>query len=156
MSVLAVLLYLLASQPTAPSPPAATAASSEAQDEILNPVWRTTPQPRQVNGAYPMKAMQAEKTGTATIQCIVGLNGVLTKCSVLCESPRNFGFGRATLRFAPYFNLEPYLPDGSPTEGRKVRWAFFFNPEWLPKVYRCDKADIDVTSAAKPTATEPH
>jgi protein TonB len=154
MSVLAVLLSLLGSPPAAP---ATMAPVMPAQDEILKPVWRMTPQPKQLNNAYPMKAMQAEKTGTATIQCTVGANGVLTKCSVLCESPRDYGFGRGALRLALHFNLEPHLPDGSPAEGRKVRWAYSFNPEWLPSVERCDKADLDAATAAPKLApTDSH
>jgi protein TonB len=46
----------------------------------------------------PEKAIYGNVEGRATIECVVQPNGSLKACKVLSETPKDYGFGRATVR----------------------------------------------------------
>ena len=66
---------------------------------------------------YPERAQRLEKTGSATIKCIVNSRGALTSCSVLSEDPADYQFGDAALKLSHIFKLKPATSDGKPVDG---------------------------------------
>ena len=75
---------------------------------------------------YPDRALRMNQGGSATVQCTVTKSGALTGCSILSETPADFGFGQATLSVTHIWKIRPMSVDGQPTEGgiftRTVVW----------------------------------
>jgi protein TonB len=55
-------------------------------------------------------------------------SGALTGCSILSESPADFGFGQATLSVTHVWKIRPKSVDGQPTEGG----TFLKTVVWVP------------------------
>jgi protein TonB len=58
--------------------------------------------------------------GSARIACIVTDTGSLTDCSIVDESPPDFGFGQAALKLAHVFKMKLIGSDGRSTSGGLV------------------------------------
>jgi protein TonB len=54
------------------------------------------------------------------MHCKVTITGALSDCEVLDETPEGMGFGAATLRLAPRFQMPATTPDGKSVEGATV------------------------------------
>jgi hypothetical protein len=65
----------------------------------------------------------------AVIDCKVGLDGTLSACSVVDESPRDFGFGAAAIKMAQrhFMTSSPVLVDGRPVADHVVRLSLPFS-----------------------------
>lgn len=119
---------------------AATACEAAAHPvaEITNPVWRAQPTGQEASAAYPMRAMANEKIGVAVVRCEAQSDGKLAACSLVCETPKNWGFGKGALSLTKRYRLEPTLADGRSVAGGWVTLPFHFNPPFLAPVPRCD------------------
>jgi protein TonB len=89
-----------------------------------------------------MRAAANEKIGVVVVRCTAEADGKLAACSLLCETPEGWGFGKAALHMTKHFRLEPLLADGRSVAGETVIMPLRFNPPFLAPLPRCDgKAD---------------
>ncbi|MFN3228630.1 MAG: energy transducer TonB [Asticcacaulis sp.] len=96
---------------------------------ILNPRWAALPDARDLERAYPPRALENGVEGSATLVCLVTTQGTLSACDVATESPAGQGFGKAALKLAPNFRMIPKTEDGVPVEGGVVRVPIRFTLE---------------------------
>jgi protein TonB len=83
--------------------------------EITNPRWLRRPQ--SLASYYPRRAMARDISGQVLLDCLVDTNGALN-CSVISETPTNWGFGQAALRIAEDHRMVPATRDGQAVQGR--------------------------------------
>lgn len=83
--------------------------------QITNPRWLR--QPRDLEIYYPGRALAREIPGQVVLDCLVDVNGALN-CSVVSETPSNWGFGRAALEISRDYRMVPAMRDGQAVEGR--------------------------------------
>jgi len=118
---------------TAPAPELSTgtavseAVAPAAPPIITEPNWVRKPTGDQLMRAYPQRALDRETTGSATLSCLVRVNGSLTGCSVAQETPGGAGFGRSALSLSRYFQLSPRTVDGQAVDGARVDVTIRFN-----------------------------
>lgn len=82
-------------------------------------LWIRRPDAEDMNRAYPEAARRSGVSGYATMSCKATTEGRLSSCSILAESPPDYGFGAATLSLVPDFRVKPQTP-GTPIEGATV------------------------------------
>lgn len=87
---------------------------------ITNPDWVRKPTGEALMRAYPERAITANVTGSATLSCSVRVNGSLTDCQVVSETPGGYGFGRAATRLSRDFRMSPRTVDGQAIGGARV------------------------------------
>lgn len=85
---------------------------------VVAPDWAIMPSPGDLEGYFPDLALRNGVSGTATVQCTVGVNGDLLGCWVDTENPPDMGFGVSALELATLVRMKPAAKDGSPTIGR--------------------------------------
>jgi len=84
--------------------------------------WTRTPNFTPTQKTFPADAAKAGlKTGSATVDCVVGADGGLTKCTTLSESTPGVGFGPMALQIAQGFATNPWTEEGLPAEGAHVK-----------------------------------
>ena len=67
--------------------------------------WLRRPTADDITKVYPKAAFDSATDGAVTLGCKVGDGGRLEDCKVVAETPPNRGFGAATLKLAPLFQL---------------------------------------------------
>jgi protein TonB len=82
---------------------------------ISNPRWLQTP--RDLARYYPMMALRRDIEGAVQLDCLVTTTGAL-QCTVISETPANWGFGAAAIRISQDYRMVPAMRDGAPVEGR--------------------------------------
>jgi TonB family protein len=58
---------------------------------------------------YPQRAMTAGLEGRATLDCVVGDDGLLSGCTVLSEDPKGWEFGDAALKMSAFFRMKDHV-----------------------------------------------
>jgi protein TonB len=103
--------------------PTANAAAAEPSPQppavIRNPSWARQPSGEQMMRAYPQRAVAAEVSGSASLNCLVLPSGGVTDCNVTRETPGGYGFGRAAQDLSRHFRINPRTVDGA-AEGSRV------------------------------------
>lgn len=94
---------------------------------ITEPNWVRKPTGEQLMRAYPERALERDITGSATLSCLVRVDGSLTGCAVTQETPSRAGFGRSALSLSRYFQLSPRTVDGQAVDGARVNVTLRFN-----------------------------
>lgn len=102
------------------------AAPVAAAPVITQPNWVSIPNGDQMARAYPDRAQAAGISGSATLRCLVRVDGGLNDCSVVSETPSGRGFGSAATRLSRYFRMSPRTIDGQPVGGAAVTFAIRF------------------------------
>jgi TonB family protein len=84
------------------------------------------PPPSPLDAYYPPAARAAGVEGYVMLSCISKGDGSLSDCRVTEETPKDKGFGKASLRAAHLFRMDLKTQDGEPIEGVRVnipiRW----------------------------------
>lgn len=96
-------------------------APTDPANVIQSPHWIRRPSGNDLASNYPRAALNKGLSGSATIVCRILANGRLTDCNLVEEAPAGMGFGDATIRLAPYFQMTTTMADGSSVEGGTVR-----------------------------------
>jgi len=103
------------------TPPTVVVAPPQPQPKhITRPDWLTRPNADQVNRWYPERAIRMNMSGAATLRCTVAANGSVSACTVLSETPVDYGFGAAAQKLAQYFKMRPQMEDGQAVAGGTV------------------------------------
>jgi protein TonB len=84
-------------------------------ETITRPHWLR--RPSNLQSYYPRRALQNEINGDVMLDCLVAITGAL-RCSVISETPEQWGFGAAALRIAGDYRMEPAIRNGVAVEGR--------------------------------------
>jgi len=108
-----------------PDVPAAESAPTP-PNVITSPSWSRQPTSEQLMRAYPQRAIAAEMSGSASLNCLVMPNGAVTDCNVTRETPGGYGFGRAAQGLSRYFRVNPRTVNGA-AEGSRVSMTLRFN-----------------------------
>jgi protein TonB len=88
---------------------------------ISDPDWLSKPDARAMSAQFPARPLRMGVSGAATISCVVSASGSLGQCTVVKESPSEFGFGAAALKLAKYFRMRPRTEDSEPVNGAVVQ-----------------------------------
>jgi len=87
----------------------------------------SSPSGAQIQAAYPERALSNQVEGVGQIDCIVLINGKLSRCQIASENPTGFGFGQAALDLAGDFVMKPRAFDGEAVDGAEVRVGVTFS-----------------------------
>jgi protein TonB len=106
--------------------PLAGEPEASAPREIADPDWRRVKSPGSPLRYYPEKAQRAGVEGAATISCIVNASGLLHDCTVVEETPADYGFGEAAIKMSVLFRMRPLTKSGQKVDGGAVRLPIRF------------------------------
>lgn len=76
---------------------------------------------------FPDRAQRMNQNGSVRMSCVVTASGTLQDCSVVSETPADFGFGESAVKMAKLFKMAPKTEDGSPVGGARVTIPIRFN-----------------------------
>lgn len=76
--------------------------------------WLRRPTPEQLLAVFPTQAYRRGQSGKAIINCIVTVQGALTDCATMEETPAGAGFGGAAIALTPQFLMRPAQKGGKP------------------------------------------
>ncbi|MCS6622796.1 energy transducer TonB [Roseibacterium beibuensis] len=96
--------------------------------------WMAVPDEADLSRLFPAQARaRGISEGRATAECVVQDDGHLGQCDVHGVTPEGVGFEQAVRDIAAMFAVSPWLREGRPSAGRRVRLPFLFvDPEAPP------------------------
>lgn len=112
---------LLQAAPVAGGKAAPSSAPAPHPEVMTNPDWLRRPSGEDLMRYFPDRAQRAMVEGRATISCSVTDKGALADCSVIEESPVDYGFGDAAVKLGALFKMRPQTRNGQPVAGGTVR-----------------------------------
>jgi len=86
---------------------------------IRSPDWAERPTAAQLSSIFNPTSLP-HRAGSATIECIVTVEGKLDPCRVTEEAPEGFGVGRGALAMARTFKMRPMTFDGKAMGGALI------------------------------------
>lgn len=78
------------------------------------PDWVKRPSPTELRAVFPSEAYDKGISGSAIIDCIATIQGGLSECVVVDESPAGMAFGGAAIALTPQFSMRPATLNGAP------------------------------------------
>jgi TonB family protein len=84
--------------------------------KFTRPNWLTPPNGDDLVSLYPVAAAREGIEGSASIKCVVTIEGYLNSCQVVTETPTGAAFGLATVQASALWRLSPATRDGAPVE----------------------------------------
>jgi TonB family protein len=103
-----------------------TLAEARPRAVITKPDWAEKPTGEDMERFYPEKAKTEEVGGRATITCQVNANGSLVDCTVVDETPKDYGFGAAAVSLGAIFRMKPKTVDGAAVDGGEITIPIVF------------------------------
>ena len=89
----------------------------------------TYPSATQIKALYPERAEKFERTGKATIDCLIAADGIILACDIVAEDPKEYGFGLATATmFILYAHVKPDTVEGGLQPNSRKAFTFAWTP----------------------------
>lgn len=87
------------------------------QDTVLDPQWESRPTFAEYAKAYPKAGQGIDTLPLVVLRCRAAIDGAMTDCNVVSQTPAGRGFGAAALELAPLYRTRG-LQEGTPVEFR--------------------------------------
>ena len=90
--------------------------------------WKSKPDADLLQSVYPPEALERSVDGAVRLDCRVTATGKTSNCTILSETPAEYGFGQAALSIADSLEFYPTKHDGAAVETAHVRIPVTFSP----------------------------
>jgi TonB family protein len=99
------------------------------------PEWLRKPSYEDMLAVYPAEAGKRGASGTATIKCIVQIDGLTRDCSVVSEDRPGLGFGPSAVVLSRTFLFKPAMRNGQPVEAEVTVPLHFQTDSASPEIW---------------------